>query len=257
MLEANDMVEAKLAEIRERKMYEMKRMYAARMDEIFGALTKADIEARRKSGYKKASEILGDPREKERKSPRINPGAKILKKKVSEAVDVEPDPEGRVRGGEPKSGKPVKGTFKRKAAAVAVKGIRKTARVAGAVAGKAAVGAERAKAAYNAYKELRSASKASGKSSDVDYAKAAGAEPSHPKSVSSNKRPGIVKRNINTLMGREPGHVDDRTPEEKLRSKGGRAGKAARFVAGGVAGGVGRAVRSVVSDLGDIGTSRL
>ena len=84
MLEANDMVEAKLAEIRERKMYEMKRMYAARMDEIFGALTKADIEARRKAGYKKASEVLGDPREKERKSKRLNPNAKILKHKVSE-----------------------------------------------------------------------------------------------------------------------------------------------------------------------------
>ena len=56
MLEANVMVEAKLAEIRERKMYEMKRMYAARMDEIFGALPKADIEARRKAGYKKASD---------------------------------------------------------------------------------------------------------------------------------------------------------------------------------------------------------
>ena len=84
MLEANDMVEAKMAEIRERKMYEMKRMYAARMDEIFGALTKADIEKRRKAGYKKASDVLGDPREKERKSPRLNPKAKILKHKVSE-----------------------------------------------------------------------------------------------------------------------------------------------------------------------------
>lgn len=84
MLEANDMVEAKLAEIRERKMYEMKRMYAARMDEIFGAFSKADIEKRRKAGYKKASEVLGDPREKERKSKRLNPDAKILKHKVSE-----------------------------------------------------------------------------------------------------------------------------------------------------------------------------
>ena len=83
MLEANDMVEAKMAEIRERKMYEMKRMYAS---EAFGGLTKQEIEDRKKAGYKKASEILGDPREKERKSPRINPGAKILKKKVSEGV---------------------------------------------------------------------------------------------------------------------------------------------------------------------------
>ena len=63
MLEANDMVEAKLAEIRERKMYEMKRMFAAKMYEGVGGLTKADIEARRKAGYKRASEVLGDPRD--------------------------------------------------------------------------------------------------------------------------------------------------------------------------------------------------
>ena len=200
MLEANDMVEAKLAEIRERKMYEMKRMYAARMDEIFGALTKADIEARRKSGYKKASEVLGDPREKERKSPRINPGAKIIKKKVSEAVDVEPDPEGRVRGGEPKPGKPVKGTFKRKAAAAAIKGVRKTANVVGAVAGRAAGGAMRAKAAYDAYQKMR----ASTKPSDADYAKAAGAEPSNPKADTKEKRPGMLKKLAKKISDHEP-----------------------------------------------------
>jgi hypothetical protein len=84
MLEANDMVEAKMAEIRERKMYEMKRMYAARMDEIFGALTKADIEARRKAGYVEAHKKLSDPRDKARKSPKVNPDAKIIKHKVSE-----------------------------------------------------------------------------------------------------------------------------------------------------------------------------
>lgn len=83
MLEANDMVEAKLAEIRERKMYEMKRMFAAKMYEGVGGLTKAEIEARKKAGYKKASDVLGDPRDKN-KSDRLNPGAKIIKKKVSE-----------------------------------------------------------------------------------------------------------------------------------------------------------------------------
>ena len=46
MLEANDMVEAKLAEIRERKIYEMKRMFAAKMDEALGAMSKKDREAR-------------------------------------------------------------------------------------------------------------------------------------------------------------------------------------------------------------------
>lgn len=83
MLEANDMVEAKLAEIRERKMYEMKRMFAAKMHEGVGGLTKVEIEARKKAGYKKASDVLGDPRDKN-KSDRLNPGAKIIKKKVSE-----------------------------------------------------------------------------------------------------------------------------------------------------------------------------
>ena len=46
MLEANDMVEAKLAEIRERKLHEMKRMFAAQMDEALGAMSKKDREAR-------------------------------------------------------------------------------------------------------------------------------------------------------------------------------------------------------------------
>lgn len=62
MLEANDMVEAKLAEIRERKIYEMKRMFAAKMHEGVGGLTKAEVEERKKAGYKRASEVLGDPR---------------------------------------------------------------------------------------------------------------------------------------------------------------------------------------------------
>ena len=52
------------------------------------------------------------------------------------------------------------------------------------------------------------------------------------------QRPGMIKRNINTLMGREPGYVDDRTPEEKLKQKGGRVGKFAR--------GVGDTLRSTV-----------
>jgi len=98
MLEANDMVEAKLAEIRERKIYEMKRMFAAKMDEAFGGLTNAEIEARKKAGYKKASEVLGDPRDK--KSEKLNPGAKILKKKVAEQTLDEIRTPGEVPGSE-------------------------------------------------------------------------------------------------------------------------------------------------------------
>jgi hypothetical protein len=57
MLEANDMVEAKMAEIRERKMYEMKRMYQA---EVFGGMTPAQIKSDLETGRKKrASEVLG------------------------------------------------------------------------------------------------------------------------------------------------------------------------------------------------------
>lgn len=79
MLEANDMVEAKMAEIRERKMYEMKRMFAS---EAFGGLTKDEIEARKKAGYVKAADILRKPKEKQ--SQRLNPNAKIIKKKIAE-----------------------------------------------------------------------------------------------------------------------------------------------------------------------------
>ena len=75
MLEANDMVEAKLAEIREKKIYEMKRMFAAKMYEGVGGLTKAEIEARKKAGYRKASEVLGDPR----KGTTLIPGHKFEK----------------------------------------------------------------------------------------------------------------------------------------------------------------------------------
>jgi hypothetical protein len=85
MLEANDMVEAKLAEIRERKMYEMKRMFAAKMDEALGGMSKADIEARRKAGYVKAADVLPDPRDTKIS---MTPGEKkkkvVIKKKLNE-----------------------------------------------------------------------------------------------------------------------------------------------------------------------------
>jgi len=62
MLEANDMVEAKLAEIRDCKVYEMKRRFASDMYEGFGGRPE-DIRAR--PGYKgRASHVLGDPDKK-------------------------------------------------------------------------------------------------------------------------------------------------------------------------------------------------
>jgi hypothetical protein len=58
MLEANDMVEAKLAEIRERKIYEMKRIFAA---EAFGRRPTPDEQ--RAAGRKRASDVYPDPRD--------------------------------------------------------------------------------------------------------------------------------------------------------------------------------------------------
>lgn len=58
MLEASDMLEAKLNEIRERKMYEMKRMYAAEAqssEPYISPKTRAELA----KGRRKASDVLG------------------------------------------------------------------------------------------------------------------------------------------------------------------------------------------------------
>lgn len=96
MLEANDMVEAKLAEIRERKLHEMKRMFAAKMHEGVGGLTKAEVEARKKAGYKKASDVLGDPRKE--MTPIAGHRFKKVKKKISEETLDEMRAPGEVPG---------------------------------------------------------------------------------------------------------------------------------------------------------------
>lgn len=89
MLEANDMVEAKLAEIRERKMYEMKRMFAAKMEEGVGGLTLAQVQARKELGWKRASEVLPDPRESRSGSTTFHSKPKKAKKKLKEEIDPE------------------------------------------------------------------------------------------------------------------------------------------------------------------------
>lgn len=57
-----------------------------------------------------------------------------------------------------------------------------------------------------------------------------------PTPKQQTNRPGMIRRNINTLMGREPGYVDTRTPEEKMMQKGGRGGKVIRAVGKGIVG---------------------
>jgi UTP:GlnB (protein PII) uridylyltransferase len=48
------------------------------------------------------------------------------------------------------------------------------------------------------------------------------------------KRPGMLRRNINTLQGREPGYVAPK--DEKDMQRGGKVGKAARAVLTGLSG---------------------
>lgn len=134
----------RLNAIMEKKLYEKKRQVAADMDEAFGGLTKKEIEDRKKKGYVKASDVLQDPRDI-KISMRKKESAK--RKKVSEAVEVQPDPEGRVRGGSAK-----KGTFRRKLGAAAIKTVRKTTRTIGDIGAEVAGRVSAAKQAYQAHK---------------------------------------------------------------------------------------------------------
>ena len=55
---ANKLFEQRMEQIAEKKLYESKRMMQA---EAFGGLTKQEIEDRKKAGYRKAADVLGDP----------------------------------------------------------------------------------------------------------------------------------------------------------------------------------------------------
>lgn len=179
----------RLNAIMEKKLYEKKRQVAADMDEAFGGLTKKEIEDR--------------------------------KKKVSEAVDVQPDPESRVRGGK---AKPVKGTFKRKFGAAAIKAVRKGSRVVGDI-GSEIVG--RASAAKQAYQAHKTSQQSSDTDANANLRKTFGAEKS-----TDRKMPGLVKRNVNTLLGREPDYDKPKLSQDDKIKKSGRLGKFVRGQAG-------------------------
>ena len=208
----------RLNAIMEKKLYEKKRQVAADMDEAFGGLTKKEIEDRKKKGYVKASDVLQDPRDI-KISMRKKESAK--RKKVSEAVDVQPDPESRVRGGK---AKPVKGTFKRKFGAAAIKAVRKGSRVVGDIGSEIVGRASAAKQAYQAHKKSQ-------QSSDTDVnanlRKTFGVEKS-----TDRKMPGLVKRNVNTLLGREPDYDKSKLSQDDKIKKSGRLGKFVRGQAG-------------------------
>ena len=87
MLEANDMIEAKLAEIRERKLHEMKRMFAAKMYEAMGSQSYDQMKADLASGKKRrASDVLGlspyDQAQQDKKDREQGKGAEAPKSKA-------------------------------------------------------------------------------------------------------------------------------------------------------------------------------
>lgn len=65
---------------------------------------------------------------------------------------------------------------------------------------------------------------------DADLRKTFGVEKPGDK-----KRPGVIRRNVNTLMGREAGYTEpEKSPEEKEMQRGGRVGKGLRMAGKGV-----------------------
>ena len=64
---ANDLFEYRMRDLAESKTIEMKKQLQA---EAMGGLTKDEIEAKRKAGYRKASEVIPDPRTGVKDKPR-------------------------------------------------------------------------------------------------------------------------------------------------------------------------------------------
>ena len=60
---ANHLFEKRMIDIQEQKLHEVKRDMQA---EVFGGLSPADIEARKKAGYRKAADVWGDPADKQK-----------------------------------------------------------------------------------------------------------------------------------------------------------------------------------------------
>lgn len=191
---ANELFEQRLNDIKEKKLYETKRMVAADMDEAFGGLTKKEIEDRKKKGFLKASDVLNDPRDI--KIP-LRKKEDKKKKRVSEET------------------------------------LDEAGLAAGAVAARELSKRPIAKKLFKAAMSLRrlgTPSQTSQQSPDHDLRKTFGVEKPGDK-----KRPGIIRRNVNTLMGRDAGYVKpEKSPEEKEMQRGGKLGKGLRIAGKGV-----------------------
>lgn len=252
MLEANAVFEAKIAEIMERKMYEMKRMMQA---EAFGAYSLAQIKADLASGKKvrasapKEKGGLGlspydqmkmKQKQKERENEKKVPLPDMKKeRRITEGVEVQPDPEGRVRGG--KEG-PAKGTFKRNVAAKAIKAVRKGSRVAGDVGGEIAGRVSAAKQTWKQYKQQKA------------KAAAAGDSENQPKSAPEVK-PVLPK--LKKKADAKPSHIRKNLDNWIVSGDRARSGGRVVDTAGKVVSRLKKGLSDVASELSDIGTSNL
>lgn len=190
---ANDLFEQKMSELQEKKLVESKKQIQA---EMFG-MTRAEIEAKKKAGYRKAADVLGDPRD-----IKISVKKKDDNKKKKSVKEETLD--------ELTAGDVAKGV-----GYAAGKAIRAGVRTGGDVA-------YRLKRAYRLVRMKRHQAQSQKPTDDQDLRKTFGVERPEDK-----KRPGIVQRNINTLMGRQAGDTPEPTKPE---NRGGRVGKVARRV---------------------------
>lgn len=212
--EANRIFESSIELIRERKLYEEKRRMAADLDEVFGGLSPEEIAIRKKAGYRKAADVLGDPRDKIKKKIIL---PEPQKKKIAEATE--------------KSTAGIRGAMQSddpKVAAAAAKKQR-IYRAALALSGRKGLGGKAAPRASFVSKTTTPEKKVPEKKVEL------------PK----DKKTPWLKRNVNTLLGREPDYT--KTPDKR----GGRAGKAVRG-AGKIAGSaIGAIAGEIASSLGE------
>ena len=75
-VKAHYIFEDRMNIIVEKKLYEEKRRIAADMNEAYGGMTRSEYEERKKAGYRKATDVLGDP-----SKIKIKPLVKVKKKK--------------------------------------------------------------------------------------------------------------------------------------------------------------------------------
>jgi hypothetical protein len=208
---ANELFEERMVKLQEQKLYEEKRMIASEMNEAVGALTAKEIADRRARGFVKASEVLRDPRD-----IKITLNKNVKKTKKKKVSEESLDEAGLA---------PTKtGKFYRTGL--------KTGRAIGGAIGSLRQKIRTSREVIQNYKDE----------------KAKEAQSSFPQgmhdtqSSSVKERPGIIRRNVNTLMGRKANYVK---PETSADEKGGRGGKVLRK-AGKVLGFAGRVASTML-----------